>query len=614
MPHQPRPTKADIMALLSHRRGVVYGTMHQEMTIDQEWDYAASSSGASPAAKYITGFPADYPIKMAPIAKIGVDVGLNQIMVGETPTVEVVLLSIHRDDEKDQEDVDNLTAWIKGFLYQVDTYYTESPLRDFVRKPIALGLGCLSYAYVKDRWPIKPEQGKDTPEERESWERYERERLRAFPWDIRSVHPRNIFHDPDNEPPQDFIEVTKIRKRSMLLRYPHLAFGGDLNDNSEVERIIYCSNDWYAVYVADQPALTAEDGADDDGVAPNPFDLCWYKLAWSGLGDLDEQGRMEFRGKGLIRDARDVLKMHITLLNVLEVLRVTTALTPRQVIADEEAEAVEAAKTLVYGPMSVWPHSRRVTAPPMEAPPVPAVIFQELGETTRLLELIFGPEILRGEYRDDTASGQRQRLAQAKSIYRSIKQNCEQAVAAMIMDVLYIIKNVIQEPVTVWTQMGNKLTGLSLDPDRIPNAFLVKIDFSPPTAEEKAFRKQEGLQDLQSGAITMREFRKKYADVDDPDAMEDAKTEETIWAGPAIQNFITQKVLEALAQVFPPPALPSGASINPAGPVQAQNGQQVGKKPLAGSEPGPYPAVPTLGSPQDAARQMSPYLRQPAIR
>lgn len=525
-----RPTKDDIFFALEERR-TRFSKLHNEMEIDQNWIYAAATHQSDLIKPYISGFPDGFSLKVLPLAELGVNIATDAVAIGETPSVQVMLpAGLHRDTTEQQRHEDELREWCEGFLYEVDTRSTESPWRDFFKKGFGLGVGIISYAILWDRWPEPPKHGKRNRKEKEAWARYEHDRKYAWPFDVKTVHPLTTFWDPDNDPPQDVIEEVEVNLRAMCRRYPHLLEqkpewvqrlrpgAAESGSTSPVKRVTYISKDWYAVYVDQVPLLTEADGADEHGVAPNPMGYLWVKLAHSGFGEQDHLGRLEYRVKGIVRNARDVMASFITNFNVMEVMRQITAFPPVEFEGPDKDTAFQESDDFEYGPARKWAHSRDVKSKPFQVPNVPAIVFQDHEEVRKILEMLFGPDILRGVYKDDTAAGQATRLAQAKAPYRAMKVNAEQAVAAMLRDILCAIRDEFDGPVTVWTRAaGGKATSRTLDPKRIPATFQLTVDFSPPTDEEKARKMKEGMELAQAGWISERRAMAEYGDIAEPE-------------------------------------------------------------------------------------------------
>ncbi len=627
MPNTEHPTQAGLLALLQEYRQV-YDAMRQEMRIDQDFLNWSSIWNSNLAQLYLTGFPRNYPIKAYPIAQIGVQNAVNNVMTGETAQVTAALpTGLHRDPMVAQQHTERIEAAAQAMLWTIDTQSTESPLRDMLAQGYGLGFGCLSYQIMWERIPKQPDHGKTTRKEKEAWAEYERKRQNYFPFDVRSLHPLNVLPCPDDDPPSDYFVEEEISVRAAAREYPHLAEklgqNGKLREaagsSAMVKRVVYCSKDWYAIYVDGEAALTAEDGADDQGVMPNTTGVLWYALAWSGFGMQDDKRRMEYRGRGMVRDARNVIASFVSNRNIIDAVRGIAGFPQMEAIGPTKEQAEEETADFAFGPAKMFAHSADIKIQPLNLPQIPQYVFQGLEQDRAMLEMLMGPEVLRGiPLNGETASGQRTRKAAANSPFRALKKNAEQAVAKMLQDMFYLIKNELAEPLTLWM----KGQGVVLDPKDIENGSQFFVEFSPPSDEEKAQQLQEGIQRKKEGGISQRRFMSEYNDIDDPDQEMAQIASEQVLQQPPMQQWMAQQVQqradERIQQLKGPqaaaPAQPAAPSTAPAQPQQPGQAQQPpppgpGGFPL----PGEQPAPPVLGGPQDAGAFPQPGGPQPGM-
>ena len=602
------PTREEIFQWLEERRSLLT-PLHKEMSIDQDFDSWSSRYQSYVAKKYITGLPKNFPVKTPPIAQMGVDIGLNNIFVGDTAAVKTVMArnSYTGDDyaEKMAEDASYLTECAVALLTATDLYSTESPYRDFVRKALALGAGFLHYCIDYQSWgdpPFgkdgdgKPVDGRNA-EEREELRKWQERRMRTVPFSIQSVHPRTVFFDPHHDPPRDYIREDWISLTVAKREHPHVDQYAVKNVRSSgrnqtlVRRVMYFSDDYLGCWLDTQAVYTA-----NDGVIPNPSGLAGHRMSLGGFGDKDDVGSWDVRIKGIIRDARDIVLMKIMNLNIKEAMKLTTGFPPIDAEGDTKQDAIEAMEGFEYGPGAIWHHGKNVKAKAFEVPRVPEVLYRQDEEVDRLLEMKFGPEILRGIYRDDTATGQATRVSIAQAPYRAAKYACQQAVAAMLHDLFYMIKYELRE--TVWAPGPSG--PIQIDPKKIPNArFTFTVDFSPPTEEEKAFKRKSVMEDYDAGALMQYELIEELRPgVDGKEKVIEIRADrlvEAVLQSPQIMALIEQRFMAARGLGQPEAPAIEGLAAPTAQPEPI----------AAGVGGGPQP--PTLGSPgffEDQAEKM----------
>jgi hypothetical protein len=632
-----RPSYEDIKAMLEERRSR-YSTLHGEMEIDQDWIYAAATNASNLLAPYISGFPKGFRMKILPLAEMGVNVATDAIMIGERPSVTVAFpTDLHKSKAAEKQHKNDIKEWCEGFLEQADTRAIESPFRDVVKKGFGLGAGHLSYAIQWDAIPKPPKEKKNTRKGKKAWAEYEHERAYCFPFDVKSIHPLSLFPDPNNDPPLDYIEETEVDLRSICQKYPHLLdqkpewaqklrpSASEAGASNAVKRVTYVSKKYFAQYIDDVPLLI--EGADEDGVADNPSGYLWIRTAYSGFGEQDDKGRLEYRVRGIVRSARDSMAAIIADFNDTEVMRNIIAFPPLIFGHEDEAKAQQYRDEFRYGPAEslVTDGRLQLSLPPQ--PDVPQAVFQNAEIANQILQLLYGPDIQRGVHREDTAAGQRTRLRQAQMPYQTMKVAMEQAIAGMLTDILCAIRDEFDGPVTVWKKLKNgRNLALTLDPKRIPAKFHISIDLSPPTEEERDYLSKKGLELLERGLISEERYMTEFADanIEDPEAeMIERDAEMIIKLGP-VQEWLANSAIEktqqrlAAEQGTPPPAPMQGAP----GPQPGMTGNQELPTPAADLSVGPggftldgaQPAPQPLNSPgamTAAEGAFVPYEQQP---
>lgn len=593
-----RPTDQDIFAMRDDRRSF-YAVLHREMAIDEDYfRWSSTQDGRAIAARYMTNFPKDFVPKVLPLARMGIESGLNSIIVGDTPLVDVDLpVGSHRDEALEQAHEEEIENWCQAWMHRVDTGSMESLFRDLLTKMLVCGMGVLYYPPQWDVYPKKPEHGRRTKTQREAWAKYERERAACFPWaGIRSVHPRNCLPDPDHDPPEDLIIEEDVSLGAMLQAYPHLREHDKFRNRVDYraggvertsKRLIYCSANFVATYIDDVPVLDTSDGADEYGVAENPTKRPWFRVAAGGFGDADALGKPEHKFKGRIRDTRDVIIRLMTDINIIEQIRMVAAFPPLLVQGQlpdaSDADKVAAQYTYGAGAIQAIPPGITFLSPPIHQ--VPPDVFRDLQESKQQFQLCYGVDPLTGQYRDEPASALRTRLQQARAPYRTPKKNAEQAVAAMLEDILVGQLPEMDGPVLV---QSLKLTR------PVPEGVMLTVNFSLPTEDEQAARRAEGAQLLEMG-VSRRHVFSEYLDIDDPNAeIVERKAEDIVEQAPLIEA-ITRVVIGEFSQFLQAkhPHLAAALGQEQTMP-QAGNGQQVA--PAAPDPSGALGYVPAPGA------------------
>src|SRR5436190_9028832 len=130
---------------------------------------------------------------------------------------------------------------------------------------------------------------------------------------------------------------------------------------------------------------------------PNPAGL-HYAMAWSGFGRQHSSGKLEYRGRGIIRDARDVILMYVSEVNDMEALRSVAAFPPLHVTGPTKEQADQESEDLEFGPATIWASSNEVNVAPIAPQQLNGVVFQQLQETRSMIEQVLGSDVLSGVY------------------------------------------------------------------------------------------------------------------------------------------------------------------------------------------------------------------------
>lgn len=573
-----KPSYDDVLRMLEERRQIL-ATMHQAMEIDENWfDAGTSDEAKARVAGTVTGLPARYAaLKLPPLAYLGVMVGVNQVHVGESIEAKWRIPDDGTYEEAERKAREaKMNRWLSGLIYMMDTFSTDSVIREVVTKLIALGMSCITYSIDYDRWEDPPfgwVKGKGkTPKEprgqkdREVYNRWRRKRGRAFPFNISAVHPRNLFFDPHHAVPEDYIREEIISWDEAKKIAPEIAERQPVNRPIRgVTRVTYCSSEWVGQWLNGEPVTEMQE---------NTAGLPMHRMAFGGFGSTVRNGDFASKGKGVIRDGLDLIKMKVVLLNILERMRGVTAFPPIIVDGDDPQERKLVADSIKYGPGEILEKTKQVTIGEFPEIHVPNVVFQQMDQVDALLETHFGPAILRGQAQaQETAQGQRNRFTIATSIYRAAQQAAQQMVAAVLLDLAYLVKYELQEPCPVTLGDGTVAT---IGPADIDDGASCMVDFTPPTEDEKAFKAENDRKDLEMGIITAEEYAERQG-YPNPQAqirsVRVQKLVDMVLGSEAIGGLLTNKLIESVGgPVAPPAGPPPGGAPPTAGgmpPVQA---------------------------------------------
>lgn len=584
-------------------RRSTFSSMHEEMRRDEVFLNATSVWQSGDLEQYVSSIPAGKRLQVPPTAIDAVNIQLNQVMVGETAGISVLLPpGVHRDPRRMQQAKEDLEKKLQALAWAIDTSRTESPLRQFMFDSLGLGLGVISHATAWDRWKPEPFVGKDgvrrkprNAHERSVYRQWELSRQRTIPWDVKAIPPRRCFFDPWHDPPEDVIVEEQVSVRAYAARYPQL--GQHWGADKKGTLLTFCSMDEYGLWLDDIPLLKKKDGAQPDGVAENTSGVMWYKFAWSGFGHQSHDGNWVHRGKGVLRDARDVIAMYIAAINQLEVIRSVYAFPPLEGIGPTQAQAEQEMRGMAWGPGQQFAHSDAVRIAVMQMPQVPQAVFQSIQSHQQLLEIHFGPEILRGVVSaGETLGGQASRLAQAKAPLRTAQNSGEQAFAALLMDICHTISEEANRigPLVLPDRVGDIV---ELGPDDMIPGMRILVDFAPPGRDDKVRQEVERYDKLRLKIMSRRTVMASDAEIDNVDEELAEIDSDALMETPGVQELLgraageqVQRELEAAGQLAPPaPPAPAPPAPPAPGAAPSVSGPQANG---AGQIEEPYGPVP----------------------
>lgn len=587
---------AAFTAELALRRNLL-APLHREMSIDDDFILAPSRWNDRRLMQYFHGVPAEAKLKLLSLASDIVEIGLNQYIIGEHPSVKVLLpRGSHRSDKREDEHVRDLQQALDALLWQIDTYSTQKPMKTVGQHALGLGLGVLAYPLVWSRWGDHPMKLKDgtfrKPEE--SWgakERkvvgdYEQRQQNNLIWDVHAEHPRRVFFDLHHDPPEDVILETAVLPGIYLERYPHLQ---NINSRAKTATLkVFCSRDEYGLWLNNQSLLTKKDGVNTEGFAKNRTGILWYRMAEGGFGYQAYENEWQYRIQGVVRAIRPVIVSKMISFNIIDIVRQVYGIPPIGVEAETLTEAIEAAGRIEFGMGAVWPHTARERQHKLDLPELPKAVFDQLSLSDDAIEMHAWPEVLKGVPLSggETATGGAQRLSQGKASLRVAGRNLAQVWEGALMDICHMVKYEIKEPITLFSEQAGLI---SLDPDDIVDGMRITINLAPATAEEKAFQRREELVLLDKGLRSRETIL-----IDDPDVLDPEEEMARILSDRAMES---EAVVAAIAQEATQHVL--GGTQSPAGaPAQPSGNGAASPELLAPSETmqtrNPTPGLPPL--------------------
>jgi|SRR3990167_7414723 len=518
MTEQPRPDFTWVKDQLEERRSLL-AAMHTEQGECEDWfDAGTSEAAVAKIRTKLRGLPKKgWATRYIPIPYLGVMVGANQVHNGASidslwrlPVIDGYEYRDPKDPSKSSEQVRKererkVGRWIKAATYVMDTFTPDGLVRELVIKLIALGEGCVTYSVNYDQWPDPPfgwvknshprrakEPRADRKKDQAAFRQWQNKRARAFPFTVQNVHPTVVFFDPHNPIPYDYIREEKIKRGEAERLVPELATRQQSGAGEDCTRVTYVSCEWIGQWIDGEPLYKDGDGW-LNGVKVNTSGLPLHRMAFGGFGSTNRTGDFVTKGQGIISQGRHLIAEKIVLMNQMSRIIGLSAFQPLGLKDGTPEERAKLQQEMTYEPGETVDLGD-VTVVPFPEIKIPNSILQQIEMVDRQLEKVFGPDLMEGQRAPgETLGGQRNRYSLASAVYRAAEQAARQLMAAVIVDLLHLIKYELREEVPA---MGGDGTIPSIGPDDIDDGGMALLDFSPPTEEDKAFKEESVLKKL----------------------------------------------------------------------------------------------------------------------
>lgn len=607
---EKRPTWGEIGRWLSQRRGLL-AELHAAMREDE--DYRQMSDQARAAAReYLSGLPPGFVPIYPSVAQDAIQVGVNRIVSGEEPDVTITFPdgSFDRFPKDKREAVERAARelhirWIRAACKRIMSAQVLNVAREMAIQQLSLGMAPLVYPLDYSGWPDPPfgwlpvEDGEkrpraatpDTAENRDRLRLWERRRQEAYPWATTSPHPTWVFFDLSNDPPRDYILEEKVSAAAMRERY-----GEEWGEGEELTltRVTYISEDWVGQW-CDGKALLRGRGV-KDGVGRNVSGKPWVQMAVSGMGSQTSDGGWAPRIKGSIRDGRGEILLMVKAWNWMAAMGEMNAF-PMPVFSGSGAQ--QAADDFAMGGATATVLPEGVTLHAFEPPRTPADVYKLWDIATQRFAGHFGQPVLSGEpVHGEPMGSMRTRASMAGMPFEPVKVSLEQAWGQMFEHKLALLKWQLQEAVTV--------EGVTMRPGDVVDGVQVKIDLTPLTEEEKAFRRTAAQDDVKMGAMTTEDYIRTQRGIDDAVAVEQAvavgRMRDALLGDPEVVAVAKQQLLASLGAGQPQQPGAEGPGMEQGPEPPGGGGGAPDMQQFEGGIPAPEP---TLGSAGEAAQYVA---------
>ena len=485
------------------------------------------------------GLPEEYKDEgvVLPTARDIVDAGTNHIA-----TVFARFLRPMRGDSPEaREQAEMLRKFDTAMFYRTKMEAGVSPWRTASKHGCEYGMWCFESLYDPDKLPDEPEQQKGESDDdfEGRMDIYNGELYDTLPIIIRTVHPRNVYPDPNG----DFfiIEEPKTLMQAKA-EWPNLSVqltvSGIISGvGKDITQVSYFDKEYRAIYVNRVPALSA---ADTEGVIAHDYGHIPYVVGYSGLGNADKSSKPEKRAVGLIRYLRNLLRSESFAYSVYNIVLKSHS-WPITFVSGPGAAALSNIK-LKFG--KIYEKPPGVTIEDYVKSPPSDMVMQHMEYTSSILAASAAPRSVRGLPEAGVRSGTDRSLiiAEARLKYDSILEQMQLTTAKVMSNCTKIAERVVPEDFHIWAKSPDEEFDFRIDRAKIKHHYTTFVEFTTTSPEEEARRHADMMNLVKSGIISSATGRRRYLSHIDPE-VEDIRVE-----AEKLRN--SQPVMEVLAQII----------------------------------------------------------------
>jgi len=500
------------------------------------------------------------------------------------------------------EEAEMMRKFYLGMIYRTNVESPISPWRVAAKHYALHGLTFLKTVWDADRWPDKPIQKPDEPDDdyAKRIEEWQGTTELSVPIIIQAVNPYCVMPDPDHIEPQFIIEKHERVCFNIRSKYPRWTNPKSKDVDKNVEWIEYW-DETYKCYLADgEPVLPA------GGVVKHRYDFLPYVEIDSGLGNFSIDGKLEMRYVGILRYMFDVLAAESRDYSISDIVLKKGA-WPWYIVSGENAAKLTELKQY-YGAVTEKPEG--VTLDKMTPDIPPDALRVQLAMTSDIIAAHAAPRSIRGLGEQGVRSGADRRLllAEAGTRYAYAQDAFQYGTAKVLVNCAKLYKNVVPGKVRLWSRTHTDDFDTIIEKDKMKDPFTCYVEFAP-ISEEDEYRRHDDLERLVKGGIVPRQWARKQMSNVDAQALEREEEKELIKNSPAVRQVQQQYIQVKAQQAFNTRV---GAEVAPNLGQPVQQPVQPQGQPMGGMTTG-VPQTAPLGSAQDMQNKLKALRSQTPI-
>jgi len=549
----------EIEELAKYYKDDIYGKRNAAFDLDDQFDELAF--------KAKLGLPNEH-LKNALVLSTGrdmVDTYTNHTNV----TNARVMVNKSNPSKEGTEETKMERLLGQGIIYMTNRDSEISPWWTTARHYWLHGVGVLRTLWIADLWPDKPVR--DEGESDESYtariEKWQEETGKSLPIRISSIHPYNVYPDPDTRETDHIIEINEYHwmKARMFKKFHNPK---DRKENDYVTHISYWDREKHCELIDGEPIIKTRTGWDYHGYGFLP-----YTIFNSGLGKLDKQGDMSKKYVGLLRYVQDLLIAESASFSIYNIVLKKNA-WPRIILKGENANLTELKDK--FGGADILPDGVEFQEYQHMAPP--DQLFSFWAACHDLLAEHGAPRTMKGENDAGVRSGAHQRMmaAEASTRIKHAEQTFPNRTADVLEKCAKLAADVIPGNIRVSarTRDGGVVDDY-IKKDKIKPPCYYSVEFAPVSPEDEYRRHDDLERQLAARLIDPKTAREQMSNID-ADLVDRRMIKEFWKQHPAILEPLA-KVAATKAQQAVVELLGAEAVLAGAAPQLGQN--QMGQPP-----------------------------------
>jgi len=458
-----KPTVAELKTKLTERQ-LYYGPLHERWKICRDF-----YDGNIPVP-----VPKSFEKYVPPTARAIVDTIVDHYIT-QHPVVTVPPSSLKRIS---QESADKLEKFYNAIIHQNDILSIIPPEREGAKQLGLYGMCVFEGPWIDERYLDD--------------ETY-------FPFRYKPINPFHFFPSPSYfwERSGDVIKAYEKTVSEVKQTWPKWKTAR--RDTDKVKCIQYVSNE-YVMFVADEDVL------DDKN---NMWGFIPYRTAFNGMGLLTD--KPEDMAVGILWPTISALKAEARLKTAADAIVRLGAYPPLKVNFDPASLNID----IIPGSLNYVPEGSRVEK--MWELDVPKDIYNNIAMVSDDIEHATMPRIVYGENPPGVTSGYHARtnVSEAGLKFQQGLDGLELAMNDILGNCARLFEKNIPGELTIWGTLPKGQYNETIKGTDIQGHYICNVNLESSKPEENERKALSGLQMYTAGAISLKTYHERYADIAD---------------------------------------------------------------------------------------------------